>query len=195
MLARHCAALVLVTGLVFACAAGPVPVGSSKRAAKPALGPPPAAHLQGKCEWSVQDGLLRQAGTDISAVFTRTKKADIDGMPPLDRTTWLGDCSNWNECLYAALVRCPDGRFRAVWGPDYAWAGKDPDVRTQPKDWAELIFYARNREAGCEAILARRSVREGEAWVVGPPCLYTGKDAPAWNEALCGNDKPRACKP
>ena len=186
----------LVFALALAgCSGGPVPVGSSQRAPKPSMAPPVPDHLQGACEWQVRDGLLRQDGTDISVVFTRTQKVDLDGIPPLDRTAWLGDCDNWDECLYAAFVRCPNGRFRAVWGPEHVWSGRDPRVDPQPNGWAQLVFFAKRRESGCTAIVARRASRIDGEWDMGSPCLIVGEKAPPWNAALCGDDKPAACSP
>jgi len=191
MLAR----LLVVTTLLAGCGGGPVPIGSTRRAPKPPTTPPLPTHLQGTCEWQVRDGLLRHDDTDLSVALTRTQKVDIDGIPPLDRTAWLGDCDNWDECLYAAMTRCPDGRFRAVWGPKHAWSGRDPTIEARSKAWADLVFYAKSRESGCVAILAYRHTREGDDWQVGSPCLLQGPKDPPWNDALCGDDKPPVCTP
>lgn len=69
---------------------------------------------------------------------TREKELDLDGREPIDlHILWPGNAGSDGAIMQGLYMACGDGRYAAVWGPDYAISLQ---VRERRVDgWREVV--------------------------------------------------------
>lgn len=141
----------------------------------------------GDCLWHLEGENLIYRGEDFEYDARSTKGVDLDGIPPLDLIADLGNCGNWGDCEFVVLQACETGRYRAVWGPEYA---QDIEVagRTEGAVIVDLLLVERTARTGCDLLMKTVIIWNGERWVYGESCA----DGGIWDERDCG-ERPPAC--
>jgi 4-hydroxybenzoate polyprenyltransferase len=97
-----------------------LPASISQAPQEPPQAPQAHHREQGACD-AVMDGdqLTHPALTQSDEPQTLTE-VNLDNQGDADLIVSLGGCGNRGDCLHAALTSCGQGRYRLMWGPEYA---------------------------------------------------------------------------